>query len=232
MQKLAELCVRRPVLASVLTLALALVVLGFVSYFRLGVDRFPKVDFPTVSVTTTLPGAAPEELETEVTDKIEEAVNTISGIDELTSTTSEGVSQVIVQFILEKDTDIAAQEVRDRVNRILPDLPREIDPPTVEKFDPDAAPVLAIAVSAPRPGDHGVRGQEAATTHRDDRRCRAGVARRRAAAAGEHLAGSGEAKCVWANGGGRAADAAGAERPGAGRRGRAERAGPDAPDEG
>src|SRR5687767_2434433 len=113
MQKLAELCVRRPVFASVLTLAL--LVLGFVSYFQLGVDRFPKVDFPTVSIITRLPGAAPEELETEVTDKIEEAVNTISGIDQLSSTTTEGVSQVVVQFILEKDTDVAAQEVRDKV---------------------------------------------------------------------------------------------------------------------
>src|SRR5438876_2471295 len=149
MQKLAELCVRRPVLASVLTLAL--LVLGFVSYFRLGVDRFPKVDLPTVAITTRLDGAAPEELETEVTDKIEEAVNTISGIDKLTSTTSEGVSQVIVTFILEKDSDVAAQEVRDKVNMALPDLPKGIDPPTVEKFDPDAAPVLSIALSAPRP---------------------------------------------------------------------------------
>src|SRR5687767_7190129 len=102
MQKLAELCVRRPVLASVLTLAL--VVVGFASYFQLGVDRFPKVDFPTVAVTTRLPGAAAEELETEVTDKIEEAVNTISGIDELQSTSSEGVSQVVVTFVLEKDS--------------------------------------------------------------------------------------------------------------------------------
>src|SRR5688572_5539490 len=139
MQKLAELCVKRPVFASVLTLAL--VVLGFVSYFQLGVDRFPKVDLPTVSVTTWMEGAAPEELETEVTDKIEEAVNTIGGIDTLTSTTAEGVSQVTIAFVLEKDSDVAAQEVRDKVNLVLPDLPRDIDPPTVEKFDPDAAPV-------------------------------------------------------------------------------------------
>src|SRR5215210_6013615 len=131
MQKLAELCVKRPVFASVLTLAL--VVLGFVSYFQLGVDRFPKVDFPTVSVTTLLPGAAPEELETEVTDKIEEAVNTISGIDELRSTTAEGVSQVVITFVLEKDSDVAAQEVRDKVNLILGDLPKDIETPVVEK---------------------------------------------------------------------------------------------------
>src|SRR5947209_6527740 len=149
MQRLAELCVRRPVFASVLVLAL--VVVGLFSYFRLGVDRFPKVDFPTITVTTRLPGAAPEELETEVTDKIEEAVNTISGIDELRSTTSEGVSQVFITFLLEKDVNVAAQEVRDKVNGVLPDLPKEIDLPTVEKLDPDAAPILAIALSAPRP---------------------------------------------------------------------------------
>ncbi|HEU4754971.1 MAG TPA: efflux RND transporter permease subunit, partial [Armatimonadota bacterium] len=149
MQKLAELCARRPVFASVLTLML--IVVGWVAYFRLGVDRFPKVDFPTITVTTRLPGAAPEEMETEVTDKIEEAVNTISGIDELRSTTSEGVSQVFIQFILDKDVNIAAQEVRDKVNLALPDLPKEIDLPTVDKLDPDAAPVLTIALAAPRP---------------------------------------------------------------------------------
>jgi hydrophobic/amphiphilic exporter-1 (mainly G- bacteria), HAE1 family len=149
MQKLAELCVRRPVFASVVTLML--VVIGMVGYTRLGVDRFPKVDFPTVTVTTRLPGGAPEELETEVTDKIEEAVNTISGIDELRSTTSEGISQVFITFVLDKDVNVAAQEVRDKVNLVLPYLPEGAELPTVDKVDPDAAPVLSIALSAPRP---------------------------------------------------------------------------------
>src|ERR1051325_1846938 len=117
MQKLAELCVRRPVFASVLTLLL--VVVGWFSYFRLGVDRFPKVDFPTITVTTRLPGAAPEEVETEISDKIEEAVNTISGIDELRSASAEGVSLVFVTFVLDKDPDVAAQEVRDKINGII-----------------------------------------------------------------------------------------------------------------
>src|SRR5438477_10198447 len=116
MQKLAELCVRRPVFATVIALLMA--VIGFVSYFKLGVDRFPKVDFPTITVTTRLEGSSPEELETEVTDKIEEAVNTISGIDELRSTTSEGVSQVFITLLLEKDVNVAAQEVRDKVNGV------------------------------------------------------------------------------------------------------------------
>ena len=149
MQKLAELCVKRPVFATVLTLML--VVVGAFSYFRLGVDRFPKVDFPTITVTTRLPGAAPEELETEVTDKIEEAVNSISGIDELRSVTSEGISQVFVGFVLEKDIDVAAQEVRDKINLVIPDLPDTVDLPTVDKLDPDAAPVLTIALSANQP---------------------------------------------------------------------------------
>jgi hydrophobic/amphiphilic exporter-1 (mainly G- bacteria), HAE1 family len=149
MQWLASISVRRPVFATVITLSLTVV--GAFAFTRLGLDRFPKVDFPTVVVTTRLPGAAPEEVETEVTDKIEEAVNTISGIDELRSNSSEGVSQVIIAFLLEKDGDIAAQEVRDRVNRVLPLLPKTIDQPMVEKFDPDSAPVLTLAVSAPAP---------------------------------------------------------------------------------
>src|SRR3954453_6238507 len=149
MQWLASISVRRPVFASVLILTLT--VIGAFSFTRLGLDRFPKVDFPTVVITTRLPGAAPEEIETEISDKIEEAVNTISGIDELRSTSSEGVSTVIISFLLEKDVDVAAQEVRDRVNRVLPQLPRTIKQPTVEKFDPDPSPVMTLAVSAEKP---------------------------------------------------------------------------------
>ena len=149
MQWLASISVRRPVFATVIILSLTVV--GAFAFLKLGLDRFPKVDFPTVVVTTRLPGAAPEEVETEISDKIEEAVNTISSIDELRSNSSEGVSQVIISFLLEKDADIAAQEVRDRVNRVLPLLPRTIEQPTVEKFDPDAAPVLTLSVSADKP---------------------------------------------------------------------------------
>ena len=98
MQWLAALCVKRPVFATVLILSLT--VIGAFSFTRLGVDRFPKVDFPTVLVTTVQPGAAPEQIETEITDKIEEAVNTISGIDELRSNSSEGISQVVISFVL------------------------------------------------------------------------------------------------------------------------------------
>ncbi|HEV8344983.1 MAG TPA: efflux RND transporter permease subunit [Vicinamibacterales bacterium] len=149
MQWLAALCVKRPVFATVLILSLT--VIGVFSFTRLGVDRFPKIDFPTVVVTTIQPGAAPEQIETEISDKIEEAVNTISGIDDLRSISSEGISQVMVAFVLEKDTDVAAQEVRDKVNGVLPLLPKTIQQPRVDRFDPDAAPVLSLAVSANKP---------------------------------------------------------------------------------
>src|ERR671937_1207563 len=149
MQWLAALSVRRPVFATVLILSLT--VIGAFSFLQLGVDRFPKVDFPTIIVTTRQPGAAPEQIETEITDKIEESVNTISGIDELRSTSSEGISQVVISFVLEKDTDVAAQEVRDKVNGVLPLLPKTIQQPRVEKMDPDAAAVLSIALSADKP---------------------------------------------------------------------------------
>lgn len=96
-------------------------------------------------------GATPKEIETEITDKIEEAINTVSAIDEVRSTSSEGVSQVLVTFLLEKNVDVAAQEVRDQVNQILGELPDGVDAPVVEKLDPDASPILNIAVVAERP---------------------------------------------------------------------------------
>jgi len=148
-KQLAALCVKRPVFATVLILVL--VVFGVSGYTKLGVDRFPKVDFPMITVTTRQPGSAPEEIETEITDKIEEAVNTVSGIDELRSVSSEGISQVFITFDLEKDVDVAAQDVRDKVNGVLPLLPEDVEQPTVEKMDPDASPILSIAVSAPPP---------------------------------------------------------------------------------
>src|SRR5687767_5937139 len=147
MQKLAEICVRRPVLATVIILAL--VVVGAFSYFKLGVDRFPNVEFPFIIVQTVLPGAAPEEIETEITDKIEESVNTISGIDELTSFSSENVSVVMISFTLEKNRDIATQEVRDKISTVLSELPTDADPPIVQNFDPGSIPVVTIAVSGP-----------------------------------------------------------------------------------
>src|SRR5919112_3175921 len=149
MQKLAEICVRRPVFATMLILSLTVV--GAFSFMGLGVDLFPKIDFPTITVSVVNPGASPREIETEITDKVEAAVNTISGIDELRSTSVEGVSQVFVQFLLDKDVDVAAQEIRDKVSLIRGDLPETAEDPVIIKLDTDAAPVLRIAVSANKP---------------------------------------------------------------------------------
>jgi len=149
MQWLAEVCVKRPVFATMLIASL--VVVGLFSFMSLGVDLFPKIDFPTITINVINPGASPEEIETEITEKIEEAVNTISGIDELRSTSVEGLSQVFVQFVLEKDVNVAAQEVENRVQTVIPNLPDTAEQPTVIKMDSDAAPVLRIVVSAPLP---------------------------------------------------------------------------------
>jgi hydrophobe/amphiphile efflux-1 (HAE1) family protein len=149
MQWLAQVCVRRPVFAGVLMLVLF--VLGGVGYTRLGLDQFPNIDLPFVLVTTTLEGAAPEEVETDISDKIEGAVNTVDGIDELRSTSSEGFSQVAIAFKLDKPSDIAAQDVRDKISNVLRDLPRGIDSPIVSKVDPQAAPVLLVALRSKDP---------------------------------------------------------------------------------
>ena len=149
MQWLAAISVKRPVFASVIILVF--VVVGVLGYTRLPVDRFPKIDFPTVSIVTRQDGATPKEIETEITDKIEEAVNTVAGIDELRSISSEGISQVLVTFVLEKNIDVAAQEVRDRIARIIPELPEDVDAPIIEKLDPDAAPILNLALVADKP---------------------------------------------------------------------------------
>jgi HAE1 family hydrophobic/amphiphilic exporter-1 len=148
MQKLAEICVRRPVFATVIILLLT--VIGGFSFFTLGVDRFPKIDIPTVSISTTNQGAAPQEIETEITDIIEGVVNTVPGIDEMRSSSAQGRSNITINFNLEKDPDLATQEVRDKVSTIINRLPETADPPVVRKSDPDSQPVLVYAISAPR----------------------------------------------------------------------------------
>lgn len=148
MQWLAEVCVRRPVFTWVMVLTL--VVVGTASLFGLGVDRFPKIDFPAIIVTTVLPGAAPEQVETEVTEPIEEALNSIAGLDELTSSSYEGFSVVVARFDLEKDIGEASEDVRDRVNRIISSLPEGVEQPRVERVDPDAAPIMLVAVRTTR----------------------------------------------------------------------------------
>ena len=145
---ISDICIKRPVFTWVLV-ALP-VVLGVVAYGNLGVDLFPNVDFPVCTVTTSLSGASVEEMETTVTKPIEDIINTVSGIDELRSTTQEGISVVTVQFLLSKDGDVGAQEVRDKVSSILATLPDGTETPVVNKFDTDAMPVMSLAVSGRR----------------------------------------------------------------------------------
>src|SRR5215471_1135896 len=148
MQKLAEICIRRPVFATMIVMSL--VVIGAASYFKLGVDRFPSVDLPTVAVRTTLPGASAEEMETLVSQRIEEVVNTVDGIDQLRSVSGQGMSFVIATFNLNRDIDTAAQDVRDRVATVVRDLPPDAKPPVISKFNNDSSPVLTIALSGQR----------------------------------------------------------------------------------
>src|SRR6185369_10860595 len=146
MQWLSSISVRRPVLASVLILVL--VVVGVVGYRTLGVDKFPKVDFPLVTVVTPYPGASPSAVETDVSQRVEQAVNTVSGLDTLTSFSTEGVSLVVAQFDLEVDPDKASNDINEHIATILRDMPPGTRP-EVRKADPDAAPVIVLSVKGP-----------------------------------------------------------------------------------
>ncbi len=145
MQKLAEVCVARPVFA--VMLIMALVVVGAVSYGKLGIDRFPDVDLPIVSVRTILPGASPEEVESTVTRRIEDAVATVEGIDDIRSTSTESLSIVTINFNLNRGIDVAAQDVRDAVASVISLLPRDAKPPLIKKLDADTSPIMTIAIS-------------------------------------------------------------------------------------
>src|SRR5579859_7904838 len=149
MHTLAALCVKRPVFATMLIVAL--MVVGVFSFFTLGVDLFPKIDLPTIIVTVSNPGASAEEIESDITKRIEDSVNTTSGIDTMQSTSIEGNSTVVISFTLDKSGDVAAQEVRDKVNQVVPNLPETAKAPVVQKIDPDAQPILQMVVSSPRP---------------------------------------------------------------------------------
>ena len=148
MQKLAEICIRRPVFATMIVLSL--VVVGTAGFFKLGVDRFPSVDLPTVSVRVNLPGAAPEEVESLIAQPIEEVVNTVDGISELRSVCGQGTAIVIATFKLDRNLESATQDVRDRVNTLGRTLPEDATPPVIQKFDNDSTPVMTIALSADR----------------------------------------------------------------------------------
>jgi len=148
---LADTSIKRPVFATMVILGLVL--LGVVSYPRIGIDLFPKVEFPIVNISTTLKGASPEVMDIDVTDKIEEAVNTINGVKTITSSSTEGRSLVVVEFVLERDIDLAVQDVREKIAAIRGSLPKDIDEPVIEKVDPDANPIMWLALS----GDRSIR---------------------------------------------------------------------------
>lgn len=148
MRRLAEICIHRPIFAMILIMAL--VVVGATAWLRLPTDRFPSVDLPTVRIDTRLPGAAPETIETDVTRIIEEAVNSVEGIEELRSISGTGQSVVIVTFRLDRSIDAATQDVRDRVLASVRKLPDDTELPIVSKLDNDTTPVLTLAISGPR----------------------------------------------------------------------------------
>ena len=148
---IADHSIRHPVMTVMIIGSLML--LGGVSIDRLGVDLFPKIEFPYIIVGTRLDGASPEVIETEVTDLLEEEINATAGLKTLTSVSTDGYSQVLVEFTLDSNADIKAQEIRNKVDRVLPLLPAEADAPVVQKMDPDSEPVVTIMVS----GDMAVK---------------------------------------------------------------------------
>lgn len=145
---LADTAIKRPVFT--VMVILALVVLGYASYKQMSVDLFPDVEFPIVVVTTIYPGAGPEAVATEVSKRIEDAVNPISGVKNITSTSQEGASVVIIEFTLETKATDATQEVREKVASIRGDLPRDIEAPVIQRFDPASTPIVSLVVSGDR----------------------------------------------------------------------------------
>src|ERR1700680_764502 len=142
---IAEVCVRRPVFA--VMLISFLVVLGIFSFRDLGVDLFPRTDPATVTINVQLLGATAEEVSTQVILPLEEAVSSVSGLDELTSEASEGNARITCKFVLERDTEGAAQGVREKVSGAIKLLPPNILPPTIAQDDPDSDPVLSVLIA-------------------------------------------------------------------------------------
>src|SRR5687768_1956531 len=128
----------------------AMVVAGLAAYTQLGIDRFPKMDLPSIFVRTEYPGATPEGIESEITQILEDAVATVDGIDELRSISREGGSMLLITFNLTRSIDAAAQDVRDAVGSVLNRLPEDTNPPVVRKQDIDASPIMSLAVSGAR----------------------------------------------------------------------------------
>ena len=145
---LSKVSIQRPILATMLNLALVL--FGLIGLSRLPVRELPDIDPPVVSVTTVYPGANAQVVETEVSERLEEAINNIEGIKTLSSQSREGLSSITVEFDLSRDVDIAAQDVRDRVSRVRGALPLDIREPIVSKADSDAQPIIWVALNSDR----------------------------------------------------------------------------------
>ena len=148
--KLADVSIQRPVFATMMVMAL--VVLGLFSYVKLNIDQYPDVDIPYVTATTVLPGAGPEQIESDVTKKIEDAVNLVAGIDHIQSISQEGISIVIIQFKLEIEGRQAAQEVREKIAAVRANLPADIKDPVIQRYDPASQPIMTLTVSGERSG--------------------------------------------------------------------------------
>ena len=146
MSGLSGVSIRRPVFTSMMMAGL--VVLGLFSYRRLAIDQFPEVEIPVVAVQTTYPGSSSETVEREVTRRLEEAFNPVAGVKRITSVSLEGVSQVIVEFNLGVKVDVAAQDIRAKIDGIRRDLPEDIESPVVQKFDPASEPILSLALAS------------------------------------------------------------------------------------
>ena len=146
--KIADVSIRRPVFA--LMMSVALVTLGIFSYKSLGVDLMPRTEQPNVQVRVGLPGASAEEVETTLTLPIETAVNSIEGIDELRANSNQGNTNVNVTFTLEKDMDVAVQDVRDKIGPMVNQFGRDATAPVIQKSDPDSGSVLTIAIYGDR----------------------------------------------------------------------------------
>jgi HAE1 family hydrophobic/amphiphilic exporter-1 len=144
----ARLAVRRPVLTSMIVVAL--VILGTFSYLTLGVDLLPGIEFPYVTVTTVYPGAGPEEVETQVTKPVEDAISTIANVKTLISFSQENVSTAVIEFELGVDPDLAAIDVKDKVDAIRAELPTDAEAPTILKFDINAMPIMDVTLSGPQ----------------------------------------------------------------------------------
>ncbi len=143
---LSDAAIKRPV--TTLLFTAGIIIFGCIAFTGMGVDQYPDVDIPVVTVTTTLPGADPQIMDSDVTDVLEEEINTIEGLKTITSSSYDSRSQITAEFVLSKDVDVAAQEVRDAVNRVIGDLPADVEPPLIQKVDLDAVPVMWLAVTS------------------------------------------------------------------------------------